>query len=435
MIRRELPLLLLGFALAGPGRADAQDASAWRFESQRPEIAPVHRLDAEVRDGGGATLALAGGGKEFADGRWTRSVPVEAGAHYRFRSRFQTSDVEEPRRSVLARLLWLDARGEQLGNTEYPATLRARGADGWDTIDETYRAPDSAAEARLELVYRWDADGAVHFTPAALEQVEAPAPRMVGLATVHYRPRNDRTLSENLEHFGRLIAEAAERGADLVVLPEGINLAGTGRSYVEASEPLDGATVRFLAEVARRYRVYLVAGILERDGDVVYNTAVLLDRDGRTAGSYRKVSLPREEIDGGVTPGDAFPTFEADFGRIGIMICWDVTFPEAARALAMDGAEVILMPIWGGNTTLARARAIENQVYLVSSSYDMESGIFDLEGELAAEATEEEPVAVLEVDLGKKKDWPWLGDLKNRIPREMPPARSTAAATSMASGR
>jgi predicted amidohydrolase len=91
----------------------------------------------------------------------------------------------------------------------------------------------------------------------------------------------------------------------------------------------------------------------------------------------------------------------------------------------MDGAEVILMPIWGGHTTLARARAIENQVYLVSSSYDMESGVFDLEGTLAAEATEEEPVAVLEVDLAKKKDWPWLGDLKNRIPREMPPARAT----------
>ena len=147
------------------------------------------------------------------------------------------------------------------------------------------------------------------------------------------------------------------------------------------------------------------------------------------------MSLPREEIDGGITPGDAFPTFATDFGRVGIMICWDVTFPEAARALAMDGAEVILMPIWGGNTTLTRARAIENQVYVVSSSYDMESGVFDLEGALAAQATEENPVAVLEVDLGAKKDWPWLGDLKNRIPREMPPTRATGAPMSMTSGQ
>jgi predicted amidohydrolase len=426
MIRRELPLALLGLALAA-GQSDAQDAAGWRFESQRPEIAPVHRVDAEVRDGGQPTLALAGGGREFADGRWTHSVRVEGGSHYRFRSRFQARDVEEPRRSVLARLLWVDAQGKQLGSTEYPATLRGEdgNGDGWQSIEQTYLAPDGAAEARVELVYRWDADGSVHFRPAVLERVDAPAPRLVRLGTVHYRPRSDRSFAENLEHFGVLIARAAGRGADVVVLPEGVNLAGTGRSYVEASEPLDGPTTRFLADVAKRHGVYLVAGILERDGDVVYNTAVLIDRAGRTAGSYRKVSLPREEIDGGVTPGDAFPTFETDFGRIGIMICWDVTFPEAARALAMDGAEVILMPIWGGNTTLARARAIENQVYLVSSSYDMESGVFDLEGTLAAEATEEEPVAVLEVNLGKRMDWPWLGDLKNRIPREMPPTRAT----------
>jgi predicted amidohydrolase len=419
MIRRELPLALLGLLLA-VGGAHAQDPADWRFESQRPEIAPVHRVDAEVRDGGQPTLALAGGGREFADGRWTQSVPVDGGSHYRFRARFRARDVEEPLRSVLARLLWVDGQGKQLGSTEYPATLRGEGRDGWQVIEQTYLAPDGAAEARLELVYRWDADGSVHFRPAALEKVDAPAPRLVRLGTVHYRPRNDRSLAENLAHFGTLIARAADRGADVVVLPEGVNLAGTGRTYVEASEPLDGPTTRFLAGVAKRHGVYLVAGILERDGDVVYNTAVLLDREGRTAGSYRKVSLPREEIDGGVTPGDAFPTFETDFGRIGIMICWDVTFPEAARALAMDGAEVILMPIWGGNTTLARARAIENQVYLVSSSYDMESGIFDLEGTLAAEATEDEPVAVLEVDLDKHMDWPWLGDLKNRIPRERP---------------
>lgn len=425
MIRRALPLLLLGLTVAlSADRADAQDAAEWRFESQRAEIAPLHRVDAEVRQDGLATLSLAGGGKEFTNGRWTRTVAVEGGRHYRFHSRFRAQQVEEPHRSVLARVIWLDARGKQLENTEYPATLRGEDEAGWGAIEQTYLAPDDASEARLELVYRWDADGSVHFRPAAFEQVEAPAPRIVHLGTVHYRPRSDRTLQENLNRFGQLIADAAQRGADVVVLPEAINLAGTGRSYVEASEPIDGATVRFLGEVAKRHGVYLVAGVLERDGAVVYNTAVLLDRDGRTAGSYRKVSLPREEIDGGVTPGDAFPTFETDFGRVGIMICWDVTFPEAARALAMDGAEVVLMPIWGGNTTLARARAIENQVYLVSSSYDMESGIFDLEGTLAAQATDESPVAVLEVDLARKQDWPWLGDLKNRIPREMPPARA-----------
>ena len=204
-------------------------------------------------------------------------------------------------------------------------------------------------------------------------------------------------------------------------LPEAITLPGTEKTYVEASEPIPWPTTEFLGEIARKHSLYIVAGILEREGPVVYNTAVLVGRDGAIEGTYRKVSLPREEIEGGITPGAAFPAFDTDFGRIGIMICWDVFFPEPARKLVMNGAEVILMPIWGGDPTLTRARAIENQVYLVTSSYDTETGVFDQEGVLMAEATDERPVVVVEVDLGMKKYWPWLGDFKNRIPREMPP--------------
>ena len=166
--------------------------------------------------------------------------------------------------------------------------------------------------------------------------------------------------------------------------------------------------------------MYIVAGILEKKGNTVYNAAVLMDRNGDLAGLYHKVSLPREEIDGGVTPGNSLPVFDTDFGKIGIMICWDVTFPEPARTLAFQGAEVIFLPIWGGHLTLAKARALENQVYLVSSSYDMESAIFDQEGEIMKVATDEKPIAVVEVDLSQRKYWPWLGDFKNRILSEIP---------------
>ena len=88
--------------------------------------------------------------------------------------------------------------------------------------------------------------------------------------------------------------------------------------------------------------------------------------------------------------------------------------------LALKGADIIFLPIWGGNLKLAQARAIENQVYLVSSTYNMKSGVFDQEGDLVAEADENTPVIVYEVDLNKPKIWPFLGDFKNRIPREMP---------------
>ena len=106
------------------------------------------------------------------------------------------------------------------------------------------------------------------------------------------------------------------------------------------------------------------------------------------------------------------------------MICWDVQFPEVSRSLAMKGAEVILLPIWGGDLTLTKARAIENQVYLVSSTYDMISAVFDLKGNIIEEAGQSNQVVVSEVDLNEQILWDWLGDLKNRIPREIPSKNS-----------
>jgi predicted amidohydrolase len=250
---------------------------------------------------------------------------------------------------------------------------------------------------------------------------------MVKLATVHHRPRNSKSTAENLAAFAALVDKAGAEKADIVCLPEGATIVGTSLDYISGSETLPGPTTKFLGDVARRNNLYIVAGLLEKEGDVVYNTAVLIDRKGNLTGKYRKASLPREEIDGGVTPGNSFPVFDTDFGRIGIMICWDVTFPEPARALAQQGAEVIFLPIWGGDITLAKARAIENQVYLVSSTYDMISAVFGLEGEVISEAKEDQSVVVVDVDLNEHKLWPWLGDFRNRIPREMPSRKAIDA--------
>lgn len=250
---------------------------------------------------------------------------------------------------------------------------------------------------------------------------------MVRLATVHHRPRNSKSPEENIKVFAALVDKAGAQKADIVCLPEGATIVGTQHDYISGSETLPGPTTKYLGEVARRNNLYIVAGLLEKEGDVVYNTAVLIDRKGNLAGKYRKTSLPREEIDGGITPGNSFPVFDTDFGRIGIMICWDVTFPEPARALAQQGAEVILLPIWGGDVTLAKARAIENQVYLVSSTYDMVSAVFDLEGKIVKQATTDKEVVIVDVDLNEQKLWPWLGDFKNRIPREMPSKKAISS--------
>lgn len=421
----EVSRLIQGFvALAlllfvAPAFAQGEHAE-WKFASQRSELAPHHFVDESVPFEGRPSLSLSGDGKSHAAGQWFKTVPVEAGAFYKFRTHFRTRNVDEPDRSVLARVVWQNDGGDVVGFREYPATKRKYASGDWNVIEQTYKVPEGASAARLELHYRWDEDGIVNFGGTTFAKTNAPEKRMVRLATVHHRPRNSKSAEDNLKAFAALIDEAGRQEADIVCLPEGATIVGTKNDYIAGSEAVPGPTTDYLGQVARRNNLYIVAGLLEREGDVVYNTAVIIDRQGKLAGKYRKTSLPREEIDGGVTPGDSFPVFDTDFGRIGVMICWDVTFPEPARALASQGAEVILLPIWGGDVTLTKARAIENQVYVVTSTYDMVSAVFDLEGNIVKQATRDNEVVVVDVNLNEQKLWPWLGDFKNRIPREMP---------------
>ncbi len=411
-------VVVLAFLVAAAQGAEHPDG--WSTDSPRPELAPRFRVERQDRGAAHAYyLGIAGGGHPAPDGRWLRRVPIAAGAHYRFAAEYRAQDVATPTRSVLARVEWLDEQGKRVGTPEHPPTLPETIADGWSRIEGIYLAPDRAAEARIELHLRWAPQGSVLWRGADLTPCKAPAPRVVRLAAVNHRPRG-KTPEDNLQQFVEPLEEAARHKADVVCLGEGITVCRTGKKYAEVAEPVPGPSTAFLGRLAARHQLYLVAGLYEQEGKLVYNTAVLIGRDGRLVGKYRKVCLPREEIDGGITPGSDYPVFDTDFGRVGMMICWDVHFPEVARALCARGAEVILLPIWGGNETLARARAIENQVHLVASGYDFKTAIYDRRGEALAAAEKDPQVLVAEVDLGARTYWPWLGDWRGRIWREGP---------------
>ena len=403
-----------------PSPAPAADApDGWKPFSVRDEIAPASSV---VGGSGGAyALRLEGKGDAAVDGRWQRRVPVEGGKFYVFHADYHAERVATPSRSVLARVAWLDARGKQVEQADYPLTAPQANPDGWRLLTGTYQAPAKAAEAQLELHLRWAPEGRVLFRNAELKETPPPSPRKVRLAAIHHRPRKSPSPQANVESFAKLIEQAGAQKADVVCLGEGITVVGTQLKYADVAEPVPGPSTHRLGKAAAAGKVYVVAGLYERDGKTIYNTSVLIGRDGKMAGKYRKVCLPREEIDGGITPGSDYPVFDTDFGRVGMMICWDVHFPEVARELSARGAEVILMPIWGGNETLARARAIENQVHLVASGYDFPTTIYDRKGEVLAQEKDKSGVIVSEIDLNERVMWPWLGDWRSRIWREGPP--------------
>lgn len=393
--------------------AAAQPAGEWSVWSARGELRPETAREGEW-------LIVRGGGRPESYGGWVRRVDgVRAGAWYRFSAEYQARGVAAENWQVVARLDWLDAAGRRAGQPDYAAWSERRG--DVVAVFTMAPAPRNATGARIELLLANAPWGEVRWRNARLEEVPAPPPRRVRVAAVNLRPERSSTAQESVDGFVRLVDERLRIPVDVILLPEGISLVGTRLTYAEVAESIPGPTTAKLAELARRHRAWVAGGIYEREGRAIYNTAVLVDREGRLAGRYRKVYLPREEIEGGLTPGSAYPVFDTDFGRVGLMICYDVFFPDPARALAAQGAELILMPIWGGDETLAAARAIENRVFLAASGYDHTTYVMDPDGRRLAQAPQRGEIAVAEIDLSWRYTDPWLGEMRTRRLKEIRP--------------
>jgi predicted amidohydrolase len=400
-----------------------KDTQGWKTQAARPEIAPRFGVDARGGRKGGGALFIATD-NNAALGSWQRTIQgIKAGQNYYFVSYYRTKNVRHERRSITARLEWQDGNGRQVSP---PVFALDAGKDGvWTKVEYFTIAPEKAHRLVIDLSFGWNENGQVWWDDIELREETAPVGRTVRALTVFHRPANTKSAAESVEQFCTLIersvTQKSDNKPDIICLPEGITLIGNGKTFPEIGEPIPGPTTKRLGALAQKLNSYIVAGIYERVGSVIYNSAVLIGRKGEVVGTYRKTHLPREEVEGGLTPGNSYPVFQTDFGKVGLLVCWDVQFPEPARAMALQGAEVILLPIWGGSEVLAQARAIENHVFLISSSYDMKTFIVDPAGKVLAEATKEKPLAFAELNLDKKIMQPWIGDMKTRTWKERRP--------------
>jgi deaminated glutathione amidase len=248
----------------------------------------------------------------------------------------------------------------------------------------------------------------------------------------------------NLEVAERLVRDAAADGAELVALPEKWNVLGTAEVLVEGGEPLDGPTISACRGWARELGIALVAGsIVERvEGqEKLSNTSVLIGPDGEIEATYRKIHMFDVDV-GGVEyresdtqePGGEIVVAEAGGVALGMTVCYDVRFPELYRILAVRGARVVTVPAAFTLHTgkdhwelLMRARAVENQVFVVAPGQFGEapphyhsygrSMIVDPWGVVLATAPDEECFVAADLDFALQDEIrSKLPSLANRVP-------------------
>lgn len=234
---------------------------------------------------------------------------------------------------------------------------------------------------------------------------------------------------QNIRTAGTYIEKIKAENLDFVILPEMFCCPYQTENFLVYAEKEGGPSWQAMSDYARKYHIYLIAGSMPEADDVgkVYNTSYIFDRDGKQIGKHRKAHLFDINVKNGqhfkesdtLTSGDHATVFDTEFGKMGVMICYDIRFPEFARTMVLDGARMIFVPAAFNMTTgpahwelTFRARALDNQIYMLgcAPARDTQAGyiswghsiVTDSWGKVMKQLDEKEGILIEEIDLDRE---------------------------------
>ena len=234
---------------------------------------------------------------------------------------------------------------------------------------------------------------------------------------------------QNIRTAGTYIEKIKAENPDFVILPEMFCCPYQTENFPVYAEKEGGPSWQAMSDYARKYHIYLIAGSMPEADDVgkVYNTSYIFDRDGKQIGKHRKAHLFDINVKNGqyfkesdtLTSGDHATVFDTEFGKMGVMICYDIRFPEFARTMVLDGARMIFVPAAFNMTTgpahwelTFRARALDNQIYMLgcAPARDTQAGyiswghsiVTDSWGKVMKQLDEKEGILIEEIDLDRE---------------------------------
>ena len=301
------------------------------------------------------------------------------------------------------------------------------------TFDETYAVPGESDSVEIEFIGKWHAMTAA-IRDVKVENVECPKPRRVrcvvgnpyeatGNRIIAARRKagekmtGEKTMAVQLKQIETCLTNifAQVEKPDIILFSE--CLAQQGAPDPESvAEPVPGGSSWMLAEkYATKYSCNIAMNVKEREANgQCHNTVFVCDRQGKLAGLYRKVHLTSGEYQQGLVPGDGFPVFDLDFGRVGALVCWDNWFSESIKLVKRNGAELLLFPLAGCAMdhveTVFPARAIDAGIPILVAMRQghLPNGIIDRDGQWIAKTFEDCGFAVADLDLNERKRTFWL---------------------------
>jgi len=385
------------------------DSHKWQSVTPYPAASPIFERTNDM-------LIQRSNGLRNCFGRWIAPAisGITGGKAYLFSVTCLTFDLRHKHNNLYVMLTWHDSDGG-LVQRDY--------INGSDTVDgvifeRVLNAPEGSASVFIEFGFKWSETGHVHWTQGKFHEAQAIVGRKCRVASAYASTPGGK--ERNLQAILDVIDKAGADKPDILCLGETVLSAGV--PFLEAAVTIDGPEVMKLRQKAAQHNMYIVVGLNLSEGDFYYNTAVLIDRRGEICGIYRKIQLPLAEAESGYTPGDESCVFETDFGKVGMMICWDQGFSETARGLNKNGAEIIFVPTMWNAPLQARARAVENVSFIVSSAraHDGPAGedgkvcfVVDPVGQMIASCTGGETngycIADIELDKEYKSHWFSIG--------------------------
>ncbi|MBN2633768.1 MAG: carbon-nitrogen hydrolase family protein [Bacteroidales bacterium] len=398
--------------VSNPGfEASPVNPDSWKITGPVEAMQPRTAIDNKIFFSGSAGLKMESSNPN-CHGRAVQSIEISGDQTYLVSARFKTGNISSVHKNVLIRVKWLKGK-EQLGYN-YIYIIDSE-TEGWFHASERIKAVTGATTAELSLEFRWST-GTVWWDDISFEPCPEVPPRKIRVGTFYFRPPGP-TVEKNIALMSEMIDKAGTAGCKIICLPEGWPTCNTGLGMQKTeSNTLEGSASVMMSEKAKEYGMYIVSGLYSWVGDTLKNVAVLYGRTGKIEGIYEKVQLPDSEAEAGAVPGNAFPVFTTDYGKIGILICWDSFFPEVARILAINGAEILFCPVWGDVRgpeswkLTARSRAIDNGVFFVTNIYNGHSLIVNPAGDVLQESGIQGTLLTAEIDLNYNPPWNWIGN-------------------------